>query len=111
MQNMILVMNDAGKSAWSACPQSSNRGAWDLGKKPNLTALFITDCNRCLSEESMNPHQTGDAYSILLISVAWVTSHRALPLSPFDLKTLRAKNVWAHRLIKQSMYGLNERWF
>ena len=49
----------------------------------------------------MNPHQRGDAYSILLISVAWVTSHRALPLSPFDLKTLRAKNVWAHRLIKQ----------
>ena len=93
-------MNDAGKKCPDQpCPQSSNRGAWDLGKKPNLTALFITDCNRCLSEGSRNPHQRGDAYSILLISVAWVTSHRALPLSPFDLKTLRAKNVWVHRLI------------
>ena len=71
------------KSAWSACPQSSDRGAWDLGKKPNLTALFSTDCNCCLSEASVNPHQRSDAYSILLISVAWVTSHRALPLSPF----------------------------
>ena len=99
------------KSAWSACPQSSDRGAWVLGKKPNLTALFNTDCSRCLSEASMNPHQRGDAYSILLISVAWVTSHRALPLRPFDLKTLRVKNVWAQRLTKQSMYGLNESWF
>ena len=57
----------------------------------------------------MNPHQRGDAYSILLISVAWVTSHRALPLSPYDLNSYpkdeerlstpadQAVNVWFER--------------
>ena len=98
------------KSAWSACSHSSNKWAWEMGRRPSLTALVMMDCNRCLSEASMNPHQTGEAYSNLLISVAWVTSHRALSPSSCDFRTLRAKKVWAHRLIRLSIWGLNERW-
>ena len=56
-------------SAWSACSHSSNKGAWEMGRRPSLTALVMMDCNRCLSEASMNPHQTGEAYSNLFISV------------------------------------------
>ena len=106
----LLLHTIFEKSAWSACWQISDTGIWELGKNPDLTALLMIDCSRCLSEASVNPHQSGDAYDNLLTSVAWVTSQRALPLSPWDLKTLRAKDVWAHLLTKLSIWGLNDKW-
>ena len=84
---MIVVMNDVGKKCLISLLAEFQQGGlrfgqiWAnlrFGQKPNLTALFNTDCRRCLSEASVKPHQRGNAYSILLISVAWVTFHRAL---------------------------------
>ena len=59
-----------------------------MDRRSSQTALVMLNCNRHLSEASMNPHQTGEAYNNLLISVAWVTSHMALPPSPWYFRTM-----------------------
>ena len=104
MKHMIVIINNVREKCLVSMFTQFRQGGLGDGR-PSLTALVMMDCNHCLSEASMNPHQTGEAYNNLLISVAWVTSHRALPPSPCDFRTLRAKKVWAHRLIRLSIWG------
>ena len=80
----------AEKRVSSACPQSSDSGGVDGDKNPSLCALDMTAWRRCLSDASVKPHQTGEAYSRRLISMACPTSQSAMPLRPCDFKTRRA---------------------
>ena len=110
VENMVVIAYNIREKCLVGLLTDFEHRNLRIGQKPDLTALLMIDCSRCLSEASVKPHQSGDAYENLLTSVAWVTTQRALPLSPWDLKTLRANDVWAHLLTKLSIWGLNDKW-
>ena len=84
----------AEKRVSSACPQSSDNDGVDGDKNPSLWALVKTACMRCLSDASVKPRQTGEAYSRRLISMACPTSQSAMPLRPCDFNgCLDSRNI------------------
>ena len=50
------------KSPMSLFSQIISNAGWFGGRKPCLTALDTTDCNRSNPSEPISPHHAGDAY-------------------------------------------------
>ena len=50
MENKIWIIDNVPERCLIIMLTSSDMGAWELGKRPNLTALLMIEYSRCLSE-------------------------------------------------------------